>query len=61
MPCEAMSRSAPPPAISASQKCAACGPLWPSRARNVVSRPIAPASTISRIRTISAVNTTFSR
>ena len=29
---------------------AACGPLWPSRARNVVSRPIAPASIISRIR-----------
>ena len=32
---------------------AACGPLWPSRARNVVRRPIAPASTISRIRTVS--------
>src|SRR5438046_1322233 len=39
-----MSRSAPPPASSASQKCAACGPLWPSRARKVVTTPIAPAS-----------------
>ena len=60
-PCEAMSSSAPPPASSASQKCGACGPLWPSRARNVVSRPIAPASIISRIRTVSPVKTTFSR
>ena len=61
VPWEAMSRSAPPPASSASQKCGACGPLWPSRARNVVTRPIAPASIMSCIRITSWLNTTFSR
>ena len=38
-PCRAARRRRP---SSASQKCAAWGPEWPSRARNVVSRPIAP-------------------
>ncbi len=60
-PCEAMSSSAPPPASSASQKCAACGPEWPSRARTVVRRPMAPASTMSRIRSRSGLKITFSR
>ena len=61
VPCEAMSRSAPPPALAASQKWAACGPLCASRARKLTGRPMPPASTISRMRTSSAANTTFSR
>ena len=39
----------------------ACGPLCASRARKVTGVPMPPASIISRIRTISAPNTTFSR
>jgi hypothetical protein len=41
-----MSSSAPPPAVSASQKCGACGPECASRARMVSTSPIAPALTI---------------
>ncbi len=56
-----MSRNAPPPAVSASQKWAACGPEWPSRARIVSTRPSAPEATISCVFMTSGEKTSFSR
>ena len=55
-----MSSSAPPPAISASQKCGACGPECASRARTEITSPIAPDSIISRAFTTLGENTSVS-
>ena len=55
-----MSSSAPPPAASASQKWGAWGPECASRARTVRTRPMAPASIISRARMTLGLNTSVS-
>ena len=55
-----MSSSAPPPAVSASQKCGACGPEWASRARTEMTSPIAPDSIISRALTTLGAKTSVS-